>query len=169
MTKFLNDDWMTTNKFTDQKTEEKKKIEKEKWGDATINELNLPNAVCVSDQTSCKECLEVMQRGGFDQVPVVDAKKKMVGLLTIGNLLSRVSKGRASSSDPITKVMFHFNTKRPFKEITPETKLSDLEKFFETSAAAFVTVREGTEGVPVVKKVVTKVDLLQFLFTRTHV
>jgi len=37
-----------------------------------------------------------------------------------------------------------------------------LNKFFEFNSAAFVTEREG--DVPVVKKVVSKVDLLQFLF-----
>jgi len=164
MSKFLNDDWMAANHFLDKKSEDKKKEEIEKWNGATIKELNLPDAVCVNEEKTCKEVLETMQKGGFDQVPVVDSKKKMVGLATIGNLLSKVSKGRATPSDPITKVMYHFNTKRSFKEITLDTKLSDLEKFFERNAAAFVTVRE--ENVPVVKKVVTKVDLLQFLFKK---
>jgi len=166
MTKFLNDDWMTTNKFIDKKTEEKKKEEVEKWGGATIKELNLPDAVGVLPETTCKQGLEIMQKGGFDQVPVVDSKKKMLGLVTVGNLLAKVAKGRANPSDPITNVMFHFNTKRSFKEITPDTKLSDLERFFETSSAAFVTVRE--DNVPVVKKVITKVDLLQFLFNKNQ-
>jgi cystathionine beta-synthase len=110
--------------------------------------------------------LDILQKGGFDQVPVVDAKKKMIGLVTTGNLLSKVAKGRANPTDPITSVMFTFNTKRTFKEITPETKLSDLERFFEKSSAAFVTVREGADNVPVVKKVVTKVDLLHYLFNK---
>jgi len=166
MSKFLNDDWMTTNKFIDKKTEEKKKEEIEKWGGATIKELNLPDAVCVLPETTCKSCLEIMQKGGFDQVPVVDANKKMVGLVTTGNLLSKVSKGRADPNESITKVMYHFNVKRAFKEITLDTKLSDLERFFEKASAAFVTVREGPESIPVVKKVITKVDLLQYLFNK---
>jgi len=107
-----------------------------------------------------------MQQGGFDQVPVVDANKKMVGLVTTGNLLSKVSKGRADPNEFITKVMYCFNVKRSFKEITLDTKLSDLERFFEKASAAFVTVREGPENIPVVKKVVTKVDLLQYLFNK---
>jgi cystathionine beta-synthase len=166
MTKFLNDDWMALNKFTDKQTEEKKKEEVEKWGGATINELKLPDAVSVDSQISCKDCLDILQKGGFDQVPVVDAKKKMIGLVTTGNLLSKVAKGRAKPTDPITSVMFTFNTKRVFKEITPETKLSDLERFFEKSSAAFVTVREGPDSIPVVKKVDTKVDLLHYLFNK---
>jgi len=57
--------------------------------------------------------------------------------------------------------MFHFDTKRVFQEITPDTKLADLQTFFEQNSAAFVTVREN--DVPVVKKVMTQVDLLSFL------
>lgn len=91
----------------------------------------------------------------------------MVGLVTTGNLLSKVSQGRVQASDSVDKVtiyndflyiflndvqvMFKFNTKRDFKEITPETPLSDLNRFFEFNSAAFVTEREG--DIPVVKKV----------------
>jgi len=67
----------------------------------------------------------------------------------------------------VTKAMFKFNTKKLFTEITPETRLGDLQKFFERNSAAFVTVREG--GEPVVKKVVTKVDLLSHLMKKTNV
>jgi len=88
----------------------------------------------------------------------------MLGLVTVGNLLSKFAKGLVNPLDPITKVMYHFNTKRAFKEITVDTKLSDLERFFEKSSAAFVTLREN--DIPVVKKVVTKVDLLQFLINK---
>eukprot|EP01118_Nematostelium_gracile_P017599 TRINITY_DN7576_c0_g1_i1.p1 TRINITY_DN7576_c0_g1~~TRINITY_DN7576_c0_g1_i1.p1 ORF type:complete len:509 (-),score=195.31 TRINITY_DN7576_c0_g1_i1:71-1597(-) len=164
MSKFLNDDWMSTNNFMDKVAKEEKKAEVEKWGGATIKELNLPEAVTVQSTLTCKDCLTQLQKGGFDQVPVVDASKKMIGLVTIGNLLSKVAKGRASPEDDVTKVMFKFNTKRHFVEITEETKLSDLEKFFDKSPAAFVTSRDN--GVPVVKKVVTKIDLLHFLFNK---
>lgn len=50
---------------------------------------------------------------------------------------------------------------RQFVEITVDTKLADLMKFFEWNAAAVVTERVGEELVP--KAVVTKVDLLSWL------
>jgi len=163
MSKFLNDDWMVTNKFVDRNIEEKRNEDRKQYGEATIKDLNIPNAVVVQGDQLCKDVLAILQKGGFDQVPVTDAKGKMIGLITTGNLLSRVSKGRASPTAPVTDVMFTFNTKRQFSEITPDTKLSDLTKFFEKNSAAFVTERDAN-NVPVIKKVVTKVDLLHYLF-----
>jgi len=87
----------------------------------------------------------------------------MIGLVTISSLLTSIGNGKANPFDEVTKAMYNFNTKKPFKEITPDTKLADLQRFFEKNAAAFVTVREGPDNTPVVKKVVTKVDLLQYL------
>jgi len=167
MSKFLNDDWMTRFGFTDKATEDRQRQEVEQWAGATIKELNIPDAVCVDQNTTVEEALSVLNNGGFDQVPVVDQHKKMIGLVTIGHTLSRVAKGRAKPSDQVTKVMFTFNTKRSFFEITQDTKLADLQKFFEKNSAAFVTAREGSSAEPVVKKVVTKVDLLKYLMKHT--
>jgi len=155
MSKFLSDEWMIANKFMDppQQTQP---------SDPTIRQLNLPDAVVVGSKTSIEQCLDIMNKGGFDQVPVVDERRKMLGLVTVGSLLSRVAHGRVNPAEPVTEAMFHFNTKRPFMEITLDTKLADLQKFFEQNSAAFVTEREA-DGTPVVRKVVTKVDLLTYL------
>lgn len=118
--------------------------------------------MCVDKSATCKEALDLLNKGGFDQVPVIDEQKKLLGLVTVGNLLSKVASARVSPKDEVTNAMFHFNTKRQFQEINQDTKLSDLERFFEKNAAAFVTAREN--GNLVVKNVVTKVDLLQWLF-----
>jgi cystathionine beta-synthase len=166
MTKFLNDDWMKRFGFEDATTAAAAKEEVDQWGGSTIKDLNVPDAVCIDPRTTVEAALETMNRGGFDQVPVVDADHKMVGLVTVGNLLSRLSKGRAQPTDPVTAAMFQFNTKRPFNEITPDTKLADLQKFFEKNSAAFITVREGPNNEPRVKKVVTKVDLLKYLVSK---
>jgi hypothetical protein len=58
--------------------------------------------------------------------------------------------------------MYNFNNKRPYVELTEGTKLADIDKFFENNPAAFIT-ELNSQGKPVVKKVVTKVDLLHFL------
>jgi cystathionine beta-synthase len=128
--------------------------------------------------------IPLVNRGGFDQVPVVDEQKKLIGLVTVGNLLSKIAQNRAKSSDNVTKVMFTFNTSRfslslyyyvmtnlfsrPFTEITPDTKLADLEKFFEKNSAAFVTEKDQKTGISVVKHVVTKVDLLKYLLSAAN-
>lgn len=158
MTKFLSPEWMMNHRFMDRKAEIQH--EEQEWP-GTLKDVNLPDAVCVNPNMSCIECYELMKKNGFDQVPVVDENKKMIGLATVGNLLSKISHKRVQPSDSIVKAMFKFNRQREFKEITPDTKIADVLKFFEHHSVAFVTVREN--NIPVLKKVVTKVDLLEHM------
>lgn len=159
MTKFLNDDWMKTNGFTEASQPSESKKEVENYGDFTIADLKLPPAITVGSTATCESVLEILNKSGFDQVPVVDGDKKVVGVVTVGHMLSKITKKLAKASDPVTVVMFQFNTKRPFVEITPQTKLSDVVAFFEKNSSAVVTEK----GSNAVKHVVTKVDLVKFI------
>jgi cystathionine beta-synthase len=145
-----------------------------------------------------------MRDKGFDQLPVASSSHshKLVGLVTLGNLLSYISSGRAEPNDPVKKVMFDFTTlhetitdptdsslvappkgkgnqplsvkalslngdkksgkKRPFVEITRETKLSALSRFFEWNSAAVVTEKQSDGSMKPIA-VVTKVDLLSWM------
>jgi cystathionine beta-synthase len=138
-----------------------------------------------------------MRDKGFDQLPVSSASSptRLIGLVTLGNLLSYIGSSRASPSDPVSKVMFKFtqlsevitdptdtslispssglgnlalsdSPKKPkrkgFVEITRETKLSALSRFFEWNSAAVVTERTS-EGELKPVAVVTKVDLLTWM------
>lgn len=161
MTKFLNDDWMVNFGFTDPDTEARAKEEIDQWKGATVKDLNLPAAVIVDSKTTLQDALDIMKKGGFDHLPIVDESKKLIGIVTTSSLLTSVSKGKAKFSDSVSKAMYTSNTKKPFQEITPTTLLSDLQRFFEKNSAAFVTEKEGDHQV--VKNVVTKVDLLHFL------
>lgn len=136
-----------------------------------------------------------MRDKGFDQLPVsAGSSTRLAGLVTLGNLLSYLSSGRATATSPVSDVMFDFsklsevrsdprditietpkerkdrvtsseNESHPqrgeFVEITKDTKLSALSKFFEWNSAAIVTERtdKGLKAVAVV----TKVDLLTWM------
>lgn len=59
--------------------------------------------------------------------------------------------------------MFHFDQHtKAYKEITENTPLDQLTRFFETNSSALVTERTES-GELKVKHVITKVDLLKFL------
>jgi len=161
MTKFLNDDWMVNFGFTDPTSEALAKEEIDQWKGATVKDLNLPEAITIDSSVTCQAALEIMKKGGFDNLPLVDEHKKMSGLVTTSSLLTSISKGKASFNDSVAKAMYSSNKKKPFYEITPDTKLADLQRFFEKNSAAFVTKKEGDKMV--VTSVVTKVDLLHFL------
>jgi cystathionine beta-synthase len=176
MTKFLNDGWMMQNQFVDEAFQKQEDQKVEQWHGATIKDLNLQPAVTIEHATTCREAVSIMQKNSFDQLPVISGRTgKVVGLVTMGNILSRLSTKRATSDSSVTEVMFKFaGPGSKFKEITVDTPLADLNEFFELNSCALVTKRvdfvekEGEEPQPILKvaHIITKVDLLKFLVDR---
>lgn len=139
-----------------------------------------------------------MRDKGFDQLPVLTADgKKLAGLVTLGNVLSWISRGRATGKSPVSEVMFDFSklpevitdprdvgaslqaashktngpgsakNRNKFFEITWDTPLSVLNRFFEWNSAAIVTERDEHGTIKPVA-VATKVDLLTWLLHQTN-
>ena len=226
---FVDDDWLAANDLLPptppstnpsspnlpaQHRKAPNSISKDKspFKDATIRTLRLKPITTVTATTLCSEAIETMRDKGFDQLPVLasSSKKRLVGLVTLGNLLSWISQGRATGSSPVEDVMFSFSKisevvtdprdisniaplsasgqenhdpgykvdrsamkthgeadsrgvpqKRKFVEITLDTPLRLLSRFFEWNSAAVVTEKEEDWMKPVA--VVTKVDLLGWL------
>ncbi|KAI8925473.1 tryptophan synthase beta subunit-like PLP-dependent enzyme [Entophlyctis helioformis] len=171
MTKFLNDDWMKSNGYTDVATEKEEETKKLQWGGATIKDLRLSPAVTVPSKTSVQEAIEVMRTNGFDQLPVTSSatSRRLVGLITLGNVLAKLASGRTKITDAVESTMYAFKaTDAKFAEITVDTPLDSLNRFFEKNASAVVTDKTANNDLHVVS-VVTKVDLLAFLVKKTSV
>lgn len=167
---------------------------------ATIRTLRLKPVTTISASSSCADAIETMRDKGFDQLPVSSEKgNRLVGLVTLGNLLSYISSGRAGSKSPVKDVMFDFSkledvvtdptdvhipkleelteqeskdgkkekSHRQFVEITRDTPLSALSRFFEWNSAAVVTERVDRGAMKAVA-VVTKVDLLTWLMKQQN-
>jgi cystathionine beta-synthase len=180
----FSDDWMKKNGFLDgeNSAEPKSKgsngVKREaetahkstaedtlfQFGEHKVKDLKLPKAVTVTLNAPCSEAAKIMEQNHFDQLPVVSDKKKnsCVGLITLGNILSKVAHGRALITDPVSKVMFKFDKTKQFEDITANTHLRDLTKFFDHHPAAVVTERLPS-GEMEVKHVLTKIDLVKFL------
>ncbi|RMZ73547.1 cystathionine beta-synthase [Pyrenophora seminiperda CCB06] len=205
LSKFADDDWLAANDLlppTPPQTPSPRRLSTTATGktdpfhSATIASLRLKPVTTVPAHSPCAEAIETMREKGFDQLPVStyspSGKAKLVGLVTLGNLLSYIAAGRATPKSPVEAVMFDFRKlnevvkdlgrlsmdggvnggdksgkagkkgKREFVEITKDTKLSELNKFFEWNSAAVVTERVD-EGEVRAVGVVTKVDLLTWM------
>ncbi|KAJ5084280.1 cystathionine beta-synthase [Penicillium alfredii] len=137
-----------------------------------------------------------MREKGFDQLPVLaPSGRRLVGLVTLGNVLSRLTHGRVTGKSPVSEVMFDFSKipevvtdprdmgitsaqpldpsqtrdtlrapakGRRFIEITMDTPLSVLNRFFEWNSAAVVTEKDEA-GVIKPVAIATKVDLLTWM------
>lgn len=209
LSKFADDDWLAANDLLPPTPQTSAPAspkldgssKKDPWAGATLRELRLKPVTTVVADSACANAIETMREKGFDQLPVLASPGgKLVGLVTLGNLLSYVSRGRATGKTPVRDVMFDFSKipevvtdakdftnsvpgtnglatedgkkvqktpKRKFVQITLDTPICALSKFFEWNSAAIVT-EEGDAthaGKPVA--VVTKVDLLSWMMKQT--
>ena len=231
LSKFVDDDWLAandllpptpppttpsspslnpTNQDSIPSSPSSKKHKKDSYTGATIRTLRLKPVTTILSNSTCSDAIETMREKGFDQLPVLAPRgKKLVGLVTLGNLLSWISQGRATAHSPVSDVMFSFSKlsevvmasrgdyvaalaspvssaptgkmggthltngeadsqgvssqRRAFVEITMDTPLKALNRFFEWNSAAVVTERAEDEDYLKPVAVVTKVDLLSWL------
>lgn len=227
LSKFIDDDWLAANDLLpptpppepqSPATEKQSRAENDSFKGATVRSLRLKPVQSVPSDQPCTAAIEIMREKGYDQLPVLgpSPSKRLVGLVTLGNLLSRISHGRATGKSPISDVMFDFtkinevitnpqdvenmgleaglqngaseeghekteekdeskknnkSKRRRFVEITMDTPLEALNKFFEWQSAAIVTEREGGKKDGTIKPVgvVTKVDMLTWMLSKEKV
>ena len=83
---------------------------KDAFHGATIQSLRLKPVTTVLSDSPCGDAIETMRDKGFDQLPVLAPKGgRLVGLVTLGNLLSWISRGRATAKTTVKEVMFDFS------------------------------------------------------------
>ena len=227
LSKFVDDDWLFANNLlpptppTTSPPSLELKASNRRYPNDTfrgtkVRALRLKPVTTVTANASCASAIETMRERGFDQLPVLaPTGSRLVGLVTLGNLLSRISHGRASAQSPVSDVMFDFSKisevvtdprdigvdstavkrnnlyngdangveegpqlqqpRRKFIEITMDTPLSALNRFFEWQSAAIVTERDLGEssasgkGMMRPVAVVTKVDLLTWLLSQGRI
>lgn len=117
---------------------------------AIVDDLQLPEATTVFDTQSVRHAIEIMQMRDFSQLPVVNEKRKIVGLIKLESGLD----GRKT----IREVMSKFSKKEIYKIVTPDTGLDELEEIFVKNNAVFVT----DSTAKFVLAVVTREDVIKF-------
>ncbi|KAJ5784228.1 uncharacterized protein N7503_009440 [Penicillium pulvis] len=191
LTKFADDDWLAANDLfpaavpTETTAQAQTAASEDPLAGAKVSALRLKPITTVTSNFPCEAAIEIMREKGFDQLPVLaPSGRKLVGLLTLGNVLSRLTHGRVSGKTPVSEVMFDFSKipevvtdprdmgatgqskilpkRRQFIEITLDTPLSVLNRFFEWNSAAVVTEKDANGSMKPLA-VVTKVDLLTWL------
>ncbi|KAI9842617.1 MAG: cystathionine beta-synthase [Thelocarpon superellum] len=203
MSKFVDDDWLAANDLLPPTppittpSSPNFSTRQSSMGaveGATIRSLRLKPVTTVLADARCADAVETMREKGFDQLPVLAPKGgRLVGLVTLGNLLSWIGRGRATGATPVSEVMFDFSKlhevvtdprdieavahgraqpraaptgsqRNKFVAITMDTPLKALSRFLEWNSAAVVTEQDETTGSAMKPvAVVTKVDLLSWL------
>jgi cystathionine beta-synthase len=126
MSKFLSDSWMIDNGFGDDRY-----IRKEQsnswWAGKHVSDLSLASPVSITPDTTCREAIALMSSQSFDMVPVQSpADGSVLGVITEGNLISKMSQNRVQPDDLCVGVMY-----KQFRKVGLNTSLGDLARIFD--------------------------------------
>ncbi|KAL4833860.1 hypothetical protein H8958_009823 [Nasalis larvatus] len=162
MTKFLSDRWMLQKGFL----KEEDLVEKKPWWwHLRVQELSLSAPLTVLPTVSCEHTIEILREKGFDQAPVVDEAGVILGMVTLGNMLSSLLAGKVQPSDQVSKVIY-----TQFKQIRLTDTLGRLSHILEMDHFALVVheqIQYHSTGKSsqrqMVFGVVTAIDLLNFV------
>ncbi|KAE8299189.1 Cystathionine beta-synthase [Larimichthys crocea] len=113
------------------------------------------------------KAVEILKEKAFDQAPVVDESGVILGMVTLGTILSSVSAGKVKASDAVIKVL-----RKTFTQVHLTDNLGMLSKILETDHFALV-VHDHTQYKAdgsacqrqMVFGVVTAIDLLHYITT----
>lgn len=165
MTKFLSDRWMLQKGFM---KEEDVSGKKPWWWHVRVQELSLAAPLTVLPSVTCEHTIEILREKGFDQAPVVDGAGVILGMVTLGNMLSSLLAGKVRPADQVHKVIY-----RQFRQVPLSAPLGELSRILEVDHFALV-VQEQIEYQSnavsskrqMVFGVVTAIDLLNFVAAR---
>eukprot|EP00118_Oscarella_pearsei_P024586 m.306360 g.306360 ORF g.306360 m.306360 type:complete len:534 (+) comp41184_c0_seq1:70-1671(+) len=167
MTKFLSDDWMLGNGFLEEKKENV--ADAPWWWAKTVTDLKLNTPLTVLPDVTCSESIEILKKEGYDQLPVVSDSGDVLGMVTLGNLLSKVLRGKVKPSDPVTSVLY-----KQFQKIDLSTSLSVLSRILDKDHFAVVmhaqkcySSASSAAEKDTIFGVVTAIDLLNFINRRS--
>ncbi|AJS02904.1 BMC_2a_G0023350.mRNA.1.CDS.1 [Saccharomyces cerevisiae] len=182
LTKFVDDEWLKKNnlwdddvlaRFDSSKLEASTTKYADVFGNATVKDLHLKPVVSVKETAKVTDVIKILKDNGFDQLPVLTEDGKLSGLVTLSELLRKLSINNSNNDNTIKgkyldfKKLNNFNDvssynenksgKKKFIKFDENSKLSDLNRFFEKNSSAVIT--DGLKPI----HIVTKMDLLSYL------
>ncbi|XP_046402229.1 cystathionine beta-synthase isoform X2 [Ischnura elegans] len=165
MTKFLSDKWMNERDFI-----EDQQLSKNWWWNLPASSLGLEAPTTILPTVSCQEAVDIMRKESYDQLPVVDESGAVLGMVTMGNLMSLMVHSRAKPGDEVQKVLY-----RQFKKVSMDTTLGRLSRILEGDHFVLVVHSQRLYSNPdnvstreVIIGIVTPVDLLSFITNQTN-
>ena len=187
MTKALSDEWMVQHGFVDDLVIRPTEYQTW-WSHLRVCDLPLSTPLTITSDVTCKDAITLLKKEGFDMVPVVE-DNNVIGVVTEGNIHSRVLSGRAQPDATVADAGVIYKT---FRKFTLNAPLADLARALDSEPYALVVTEQrcfgGSKGkgskeeeggtapsVPtspspsrvttrtVVSGIITRIDLLDFV------
>ena len=77
-----------------------------RWSKKSISCLSLAIPLTVSPEVTIDAAVSIMHSKGFDQLPVVGKAGEVLGVVTMGNLMSRQLNGQVHKTDSVEKALY---------------------------------------------------------------
>ncbi|XP_040568726.1 cystathionine beta-synthase [Lepeophtheirus salmonis] len=158
MTKFLSDQWLI-----DRDIFQANPSDQLWWHNEKVSSLEITTPLSILPSLSVEQTLSIMNREGYDQIPVIDETGIISGVATLGSLKSKILKGKASVSDPIEKAIY-----TTFKKVTLDTTLRKLDRILDSehfvlvvqSQRLFVSEKDVKDR-EIIVGIITDIDLIK--------
>ena len=145
MTKFMDDQWMRENGFTEQS-----------WQNQAVSDLLLRmprrELITATSSDTVADSVMCMREHGVSQLPVID-DGRLVGIVTESDLLSRLVEGNASLASAVAEVMF-----RKVDTLAEHADAGNLLALFAKDEVGVIVNAERE-----VLGIITKMDLVESL------
>ncbi|KAL1925566.1 uncharacterized protein VTP21DRAFT_449 [Calcarisporiella thermophila] len=162
--KFMDDEWMKCNRYTDKNVEREETRRVKQYGGAVVKDLKLPDLPSIDEGVPCRDAIDLMRQKGLDRsILVAGPSEELVGFVSLGNVIERISNHYVTSGEEVGKVKYRIDRSQHAMDVTEDTPLSELVPFFEKHPAAVVVAKKGDRRA---KYVVTKMDVLLYLKKR---
>jgi len=102
MTKHLSDDWMEDHGFIAPQDV----ADKDWWYDLPASALPQKFPMTLSPGLSCGDAIDIMNKEGFDQMPVVDSSGAILGMVTEAHVLGQILKKKITKKDTVENVIY---------------------------------------------------------------
>ena len=185
MTKALEDDWMIDHEFVDGDVIRPREYDSW-WAKRRVCDIPLATPLTITSEVTCKAAIALLKREGFDMVPVIGKDGNVVGVVTEGNMTSKILSGQVKGEDTVKEAGVIYKTFRkfclgdrlgelaraldhdPFALIVTEQRCfvrSDeiIENGYQNDVSVDLSLGGSIETKIVVSGIVTRIDLLDYI------
>ncbi len=112
----------------------------------------------IDSSDKCNYAIRLMRVNGFDQLPVVQGdNKNLLGMVTVDQIMAKVSAGVATLDDPVEMVLL-----KTYPSVKVNDPLGALIKVLRQSP--YVAIKEQlSDDVATIAGIVTHIDILDYI------
>jgi cystathionine beta-synthase len=137
MSKALSDDWMSDNGYVDGDVIKAKSYQTW-WATKRVCDLPINTPLTITADVRCKDAIALLKQEGFDMVPVLD-DGCVIGVVTEGNMTSRLLSGRCAPDTPVLAAGVVYKT---FHKFGMNATLADIAQALDHDPVVLIVTEQ---------------------------